>query len=419
MRLTKVEMRNYRLLVESDISIDKDSTLIVGRNNTAKTSFLLFLSSILNNESLNYNDFPLSKRQDLINNIIQFLANKISYEQFCENLTKPSMKFYVDYSDENEEDFLSGLSPFIIDVEDDISQVIIFAEYGVKISESDIREIFNDVEISEDENKYKDIATNIKDVLSVNFSKIFTLSIKAINPSDPKLSMNKSVQELKALFPLYSIRAERNLDESGDHRRSSLQSIINDYFYLDENNLDGDIKDSVLQLRQTVNEANIKIQKNTDSILSQLVDKTVGFGYPNAEELRLGVSTKLALPEQIQNNSELTYFNSDNDSLPSEYNGLGYKNLIKIQFQLAQFANQIKQSGIACMPLLFIEEPESHMHPQMQQVFIEYLENFLKEISDVHIQVIVTTHSPHITNVVDFSKIRYSQRGAESVIIRI
>ncbi len=86
MRLTKVEMRNYRLLVESDLTIDKDTTLIVGRNNTAKTSFLLFLSGILNNESLKYDDYPLSKRKDLINSLIQFLAKKVSYELFCKNL---------------------------------------------------------------------------------------------------------------------------------------------------------------------------------------------------------------------------------------------------------------------------------------------------------------------------------------------
>ncbi len=423
MRLTKVEMRNYRLLVKADLTIDKDTTLIVGRNNTAKTSFLLFLASILNNESLKYSDYPLSKRKDMINCLIQFLAKNISYEQFCENLPKPSMKFYIDYNEEHEEDFLSGLSPFIIDVEDDVSQAIIFAEYLVKISESDICEMFKEVKIPKDEsenrnNVNEDVISNIKDILSTNFSNIFSLSIKAINPKDDTLAMSKSVQELKALFPLFSIRAERNLDESDNNRKSSLQSIISDYFSLDENNLNNDIKENVLQLRQIVNEANNRIQKDTDSLLSKLVDKSVGFGYPNAEELQLGVITKLSLPERIQNNSELTYRNSDNDSLPSEYNGLGYKNLIKIQFQLAQYANQLKQCGIACLPLLFIEEPESHMHPQMQQVFISYLEDFLKEVSDVHIQVIITSHSSHITNVVDFSKIRYSQRGSNGVIYK-
>ena len=38
MLLTKVAINNYRLLVDTELNIDKDLTLIVGRNNTGKTS---------------------------------------------------------------------------------------------------------------------------------------------------------------------------------------------------------------------------------------------------------------------------------------------------------------------------------------------------------------------------------------------
>ena len=35
---------------------------------------------------------------------------------------------------------------------------------------------------------------------------------------------------------------------------------------------------------------------------------------------------------------------------------------------------------------VIIEEPESHMHPQMQHAFAEHLENFLANITTIHIQ---------------------------------
>ena len=104
--------------------------------------------------------------------------------------------------------------------------------------------------------------------------------------------------------------------------------------------------------------------------------------------------------------------------MPSSHNGLGYKNLIKIEFLLTAFAKDIEKRGVACVPLLFIEEPESHMHPQMQTAFAMYLEKFLGELSDVPIQTFLTSHSAHIANTMEFAKIRYAQKSKRGVIYK-
>ena len=107
-----------------------------------------------------------------------------------------------------------------------------------------------------------------------------------------------------------------------------------------------------------------------------------------------------------------------NESLPSSYNGLGYKNLIKMEFLLAAFAKDIEKRGVACVPLLFIEEPESHMHPQMQTAFATYLEKFLGKLSNVQIQTFLTSHSAHIANTMEFAKVRYAQKSNAGVIYK-
>lgn len=58
------------------------------------------------------------------------------------------------------------------------------------------------------------------------------------------------------------------------------------------------------------------------------------------------------------------------------------------------------------------------MHPQLQQTFSSYLEEFLAKISDVHIQSFLTSHSSHIANTMDFSKIRYAQKTSKGVIYK-
>lgn len=89
-----------------------------------------------------------------------------------------------------------------------------------------------------------------------------------------------------------------------------------------------------------------------------------------------------------------------------------------MEFLLADFSEKIKQDHTACIPLLFVEEPESHMHPQMQHTFAGYLQTFLSKISDVHIQTFLTSHSAHIANTMDFSNIRYAQKTKRGVVYK-
>ena len=416
MLLTEIKIKNYRLLVSSTLRLDKNTTLIVGRNNTAKTSCMSFLSMVLNGQKLKYDDYPLIQRKKLFKLIECMLKTEISYEYFLSEIPLTEIVFYVDYSIEGVEDNLGSLSPFIIDIDDQTTTAIIKVKYDFKITEKDFFELFSEC-ISDDDAGNKVIQIGkIRDILVASFENLFSLSIVAVNPTIEDDIQNKSLQELKDLFPFFSISAERSLDESVDYKTSSLKKVISSYFSVEKEKIDENISDSVLKLRKIVEDTNKSIQNESNKLLSDIIEKSIGFGYPNADELQLGVTTNLEINNQIQDNSELTYSKKGTDEfLPSNYNGLGYKNLIKIQFQLAQFSEMIKQCKLSSIPLLFIEEPESHMHPQMQQTFINFLESFLEKISNIHIQTIITSHSSHIANAIDFTKIRYAQKKEEKV----
>lgn len=52
MYISKIKIKNYRLLIDAELEVDAKTTLIVGRNNTAKTSCLACIENVLNGRSI-------------------------------------------------------------------------------------------------------------------------------------------------------------------------------------------------------------------------------------------------------------------------------------------------------------------------------------------------------------------------------
>ena len=415
MQLSKIKIKNYRLLIDAELEVDPRTTLIVGRNNTAKTSCFSCIGKVLDGETVSFDDYPLLRREDFYTKIALFMEKKLTYEDLCKQIKIISIEFLVDYSLDDPNDNLGALSPFIIDVDVDTTTALIRAEYRLKSDEKTLLTLlessyYKDGAFSPSEDAHK--------VLADNFGKLFGLTVYAINPNNPDDKQVKSQKELHDLFPFHAIPAERVLGEDDAHN-SSLGSLISGFFDMSEGDLDPEVAEEIKRLRTIVEKANKNVRKQSDEILSAVVNSSIGFGYPNIEELKLGVTTQLSIDDQIKNQTKLSYISGTADeSLPSSHNGLGYKNLIKMEFLLAAFARDVEKRGVACVPLLFIEEPESHMHPQMQTAFATYLEKFLGKLSNVQIQTFLTSHSAHIANTIEFAKVRYAQKSNAGVIYK-
>jgi putative ATP-dependent endonuclease of OLD family len=79
-------------------------------------------------------------------------------------------------------------------------------------------------------------------------------------------------------------------------------------------------------------------------------------------------------------------------------NSLGYNNLLYLATVLAE----LTETEENYFNILLIEEPEAHLHPQLQIRLLKYLENTAQ---DKNVQIIVTTHSPVLASSVSLETV--------------
>lgn len=78
--------------------------------------------------------------------------------------------------------------------------------------------------------------------------------------------------------------------------------------------------------------------------------------------------------------------------------GLGYHNLL---FMAAELLLLAQESGKE-LPLLLIEEPEAHLHPQLQMKLLQFIQEKVKSEKEPDgIQCILSTHSPNLSSKAD------------------
>ena len=85
--------------------------------------------------------------------------------------------------------------------------------------------------------------------------------------------------------------------------------------------------------------------------------------------------------------------------------GLGFNNLLFMAAELLL----LSESAETGVPLLLIEEPEAHLHPQLQLRLMEFLEK--KTAADAPVQVIVSTHSPNLSSKADIQNFVLMAKG--------
>lgn len=423
MKISKVEIKNFRLLKDVRLDLEDELSLVIGKNNCGKTSLLLLLDRFLGKGAASF------AYEDLNLDIGRALTDWIASADAAQNKPKDvdiQMLLFIKY-DENDD--LSHIGDTILmDLDPNNSTIVLSFEYGVDDAALDrIREDFIR------ENKRRQEA-EINSIYAIDFlcrehGKYFKIRRKSVLFDLEKgvpvfqryTDLDKEKIKLDRILRFKAIGARRDVSNKESDKTLSAQSA-GEYDRIVSTN--GEIKE-VERFKDSL----VKADRDLDGVYSELFEgvlKDVAqFGGVHRDESQIKIVSSLRSSRLLKDNTVVKYASGhDGHDLPENHNGLGYLNLISMIFELRGVLQDF--AGTTEVPpaninLLFVEEPEAHTHPQLQYVFIKNIKELLKRSSNpagrcaFNLQTVLSTHSPHIVSESSFDDIKYLRRNGGEV----
>ncbi|RXK89463.1 ATP-dependent endonuclease [Chlorobaculum sp. 24CR] len=415
MKIIKIEVENFRLLKNFSMDLEEDLSLVIGKNNTGKTSILSVLDKFLNEKSkFSYDDFNI----DFKNELEVLIKSGAIPEEFTPKGIK--LKIFVEY---NEKDDLSNVSRVLMDLDPDNNKIVLGFEYTT--SYTDFLKIkteyaaFEANEKAKVDAKKKNKPSEIKDFLKQGLDNYFRthkmsfeydMVTKKVNDTN-FIDLESEGIAIKDIIGFKYISARR--DVTNKEKENTLSKQTSSLYKKQEDNSDKNL--ATENFKDQLSETDSTLSEIYKDLFSDVIKKVQDFGGIKLNDTDIEIISTLQHRELLEGNTTVVYTHDDH-KLPEHYNGLGYMNLISMIFEieiLVQDFKRDKDKRPADINLLIIEEPEAHTHPQMQYVFIKNIKKLLAEGIKRddgikrQLQYIITTHSSHIVADSDFDDIKY------------
>lgn len=395
MYLKKLIIKNFRIFDETGIELifNKGVNAIIGENNSGKSSVIDVLRIVYS--TVTYRKDIFFSKSDFHVSEDGTVADYAQFDVYLEDVPRRMIEIWNPQSE-------SGVGGDFH---------IKFEKYIAPNGAEKVRSV------------YWGFGTEGNQLSLDTFEAIDVVFLGALRDSESEMKPSRNsklAQLLRNLVPEEAVRAE-------------LVQILN--------NANNDLLEKE-QLRKTRNTINQNLARIEQEFLNQQID--IGLVEPRfdsiASSLRAWVKPKWILInkedsvyekahsyfqshmdlKKIQDSAKGVYFEISildseteidtevakrvreiaNKSFELYQNGLGYNNLL---FMSAVLGDMAIEKGGVYQNLLLVEEPEAHLHPQLQ----ELVHNFLSDANknDGNIQIIYTSHSPTLASKMDIENI--------------
>ena len=155
-------------------------------------------------------------------------------------------------------------------------------------------------------------------------------------------------------------------------------------------------------INELVNDINYQVKSMVDDNIKGILQSAVS-SIESTKNLEMNLHPDVTL-EKVFVSSIIYEYREENNNIPENQFGMGYTNLMVIIAKIVDYIELYSEKDInGSVNILCIEEPETFMHPQMQELFIKNISKAIATLLDKKqqldtFQIIITTHSTHILN---------------------
>lgn len=428
MQIQQLSVRNFRLLRAVELALTDGATVIVGRNNSGKTSLSEIFRRLATDRAPKFSleDFSSECYDEFIKSIVDLWAGVGDAEV---RRKMPAIQLRITFSygppdypgsdggdnkdvDQSDSADLGPLSYLIIDLDPECTTAVLVIEF--RLEDGALDGLIQELTIPS--TSYEAAEKEILDHLRRVVPRLYKRICWAEDPNDASNRRTVDWPIVERILVADFVTAQRGLDDDTVKDNDSLAKIFESLFLTSRA---GGPSIDRTEVAKALQDAVSAIEKDLDNEikekLNELVPSMELMGYPGLDGLTLFTETKLEVARLLSDNTRVRYAGHAGVPLPESYNGLGARNLILILLRLVSYYRKFAaNTNTPSFQLVFIEEPEVHLHPQMQEVFIRQLDRLARSIAVQDgsptawpVQFVVSTHSSHIANEAPFTSIRY------------
>ena len=431
MILKKIKIMNYRQLQSVELDMQDSLTVLAGPNNSGKTTLISVLKGMFCDKKLgfSYSDIPISlssmwldKTVPVFQKIMLEYDKEKGVQKIIDEMTDNN-KFSNDYTMDN---FQAQIQ---VDYDPDNDNIQYFADYLMDLD--DTKHSFYFIYTYEPSitafekglnERYDRMAARVRDIANPGCiekeTKFYFLKEELLRiycnaviekcyfcNSNYKNENLMEVAAFKSLFNFQNIPAMRELDDNeSDSSKGISKRVI---ALLKDNDTWVEATKKLPDLLMAdIEDSGAKKEIKNSSIKS--LDDTIRDISKTSGKLQLEMDVKEQDVEEFIRRITRAKYDVEGLLLNEESQGLGFSNLIYLHMRLEEFYKSIDKNKVN---VFFIEEPESHMHPQMQNVFVRFLKNYY---IDKKLQGLITTHSNEIARVVGLDSLRVIRQTEKS-----